>query len=95
MLGVRCYCLGWYLDNTKEKDLLLAAALTTALVFPWTKVAIMPINNLLMDGDLPKKKGEAWVVEMMGKWDRVHSVRTLASFIAGSCIAAYWIKKTL
>ena len=55
----------------------------------------MPLNNLLMDGEVPKKKGDAWVMEMMRKWDRVHSVRTLASFIAGSCIAAYWIKKTL
>ena len=91
------WCLGWYLDldNSKEKDLLLAAAVTTALVFPWTKVAIMPINNILMDGDLPKQKGDAWAVEMMKKWDRVHSVRTLVSFVAGSCIAAYWIKKTL
>ena len=52
-------------ENTKEKDFLLHLLLSTALVFPWTKVAIMTINNLLMDRDVPKKKGDSWVLEMM------------------------------
>ena len=86
---------GWYLDQSKEKDLLLVALVSTVLVFPWTKIAIMPINNLLMDGEAPKKKGDRWVLEMMTRWDRMHFVRTLASFTAASCLATYWIKKTL
>ena len=55
----------------------------------------MPINNLLMDGEAPKKKGDRWVVEMMTRWDRVHFARTLASLTAASCLATYWIKKSL
>jgi len=55
----------------------------------------MPINNLLMDGEAPKKKGDRWVMEMMTRWDRVHLVRTLASLTAASCLAIYWVKKTL
>jgi len=86
---------GWYLDQSKEKDFLLAAVISTVLVLPWTKVVIMPINNLLMDGEAPKKKGDRWVMEMMTRWDRVHLVRTLASLTAASCLAIYWVKKTL
>jgi len=88
-------CLGWYLDQSQQRDFLLAAIVSTVLVFPWTKVAIMPLNNLLMDGDVPKKKGDGWVMEMMTSWDRRHFVRTVASFTAASCLAMYWIKKTL
>ena len=92
---VTLYSPGWWLDMSEERHFLLAAVVSTALVFPWTKVAIMPINNLLMDGEAPKKKGDRWVVEMMTRWDRVHFARTLASLTAASCLATYWIKKSL
>ena len=55
---VTLYSPGWWLDMSEERHFLLAAVVSTAVVFPWTKVAIMPINNLLMDGEAPKKTGQ-------------------------------------
>ena len=55
----------------------LAAGISFASLIPWTLVMIMPINYQLMDGDVPKKKGDEWIKVMMNGWDRVHLVRTL------------------
>ena len=87
--------LGWYFDESTDKDLLLGSTCVMMLVFPWTKIAIMPLNYQLMDQDNPKKKGDDWVQDMMNKWDRVHGVRTVLSFAAASCLGVYWIKKSL
>ena len=86
---------GWYLDKSADKNLLLGASCLMVLGLPWTKIVIMPLNNQLMDGDKPKKKGDKWVQDAMTKWDRLHSVRTVLSSAAAACIGVYWIKKSL
>ena len=87
--------VGWYLDTSADKNLLLYSSLLMMFNLPWTKIMIMPINHQLMDGEYPKKKGDGWVVDMLKKWDRVHFVRSMASFTALVCLGTYWIKKSL
>ena len=87
--------VGWYLDTSGDKDLLLYASLLMMFNLPWTKVMIMPINHQLMDGEYPKKKGDGWVKDMLKSWDRVHFVRSMASLSAMACLGTYWVKKSL
>ena len=87
--------IGWYLDRSSEGHLLLWSSIGMTLLFPWTLLALMPINRQLEDGDNPKKKGDVWVQDMVTKWDSRHRVRTLIGGFASGCIAAYWIIKTL
>ena len=73
--------------------MLLYSLICTALVGPFTAIAIGPTNTLLMDGDNPRKKGEVWIKEQMVKWDRLHGVRTLAFMASVGFMLAYWSKK--
>ena len=86
--------IGWYLDNSGDKNLLLYSSLLMMFNLPWTKLMIMPINHQLMDGEYPKKKGDGWVKDMLKSWDRVHFVRSMASFSALACLGTYWVKKS-
>ena len=83
------------MDKSVDRDLLLYSTCAMVLGLPWTKLAIMPLNHQLMDGDNPKQRGDDWVQQMMTKWDRLHGVRTVLSFTAASCLGVYWIKKSL
>jgi len=87
--------IGWYTDKTAESNFLLASWILTTLMIPFTIIGISPLNNELMDGDTPKKKGDAWVQSMMTRWDRLHGARTVASGVAVLCLTSYWIKLSL
>jgi len=87
--------IGWYLDTTSDRQLLLSASLLMLFNIPWTKIMIMPINHQLMDGDYPKMKGDSWVTDMLKRWDRVHFVRSMSSCAAAICLGTYWIRRSL
>ena len=87
--------IGYYLDTTTDRKLLLYASLCMLFNVPWTRFMIMPINHQLMDGDYPKKKGDSWVTDMMRRWDRFHFVRSMSSFAAVICLSRFWIRKAL
>ena len=87
--------IGWFLDKSSDRNLLLYSSLFMIFIIPWTKIKIMPINNQLIDGEYPKKKGDPWVKDMMRRWDRVHFVRTMSSCAAVTCLTIYWVRKSL
>jgi len=87
--------LSWFTDNSADRYLLVAAWGCMFIMWPWTILAIKPVNDQLMDGEAPKKKGDTWVQSMMTKWDRLHGVRTTFSCVSAICLATYWIKKSL
>ena len=85
--------IGWYLDKTDSSCWLLYSLISTAFIGPFTAMAIGPTNSLLMDGDSPGKKGDAWIRDQMTKWDRLHLVRTLAFMASVGFMSAYWAIK--
>ena len=87
--------VAWYLDTDPTSYLFLSSSVMMFCILPWTKFVIMPINNQLMDGETPKKKGEAWVTDMMNKWDKVHFVRSVLSGAAMVTVGAYWMNKAI
>ena len=81
------------MDNPGAK-FFLAAGISFASLIPWTLAMIMPINYQLMDGEVPKKKGDQWVKDMMNGWDRVHMVRTMLGALGfGLSIAGILVQK--
>ena len=87
--------IGYYLDTTTDRKLLLYASLCMLFNVPWTRFMIMPINHQLMDGDYPKKKGDSWVTDMMRRWDRLHFVRSMSSCAAVICLSSFWIRRVM
>ena len=85
--------LGHYYDKSDDKYLLLCSSLGMLFMFPWTAIAINPTNKVLMDGEAPAKKGEAWVQGMMTTWNRLHGVRSLVCAGATICLGLYWHKR--
>ena len=72
----------------------LGAGMSFASLIPWTLIMIMPINHQLMDGEVPKKKGDEWIKELMNGWDRVHMVRTMLGALGfGLSIAGILVSK--
>ena len=61
---------GYYFDKSDDKNLLLCSSLGMLFMFPWTMLVINPTNKILMDREAPRRKGEAWVREMITAWDR-------------------------
>ena len=59
----------------------LAGALLMLANWPWTLVAIMPVNRKLKAGP-----GQA-TVPLLERWARLHAVRVLLSFAALGCFA--------
>jgi len=92
-VSIVCSGVGWYLDEDPNSYLFLTSFLLMFSLFPWTKVALMPINKQLMDGDTPAKKGDSWVVEMLNKWNMMHFVRSSISCVAMCAIGFYWINR--
>jgi len=60
-------------------SLWLAGALLMLANWPWTLFVIMPVNRQLKAG-----AGDR-TVELLGRWARLHAVRTLMSFAAVIC----------
>jgi hypothetical protein len=75
-----------------NKNVLLGVALLTFSVWPYTLIAVMPTNEQLLDGDVPKKRGETWVRQMLNRWSWMHSVRTVAGGASLLLLAAYYVK---
>jgi hypothetical protein len=59
----------------------LAGALLMLANWPWTLIAIMPVNRKLKAG-----AGQA-IVPLLERWARLHAVRVLLSFAALGCFA--------
>lgn len=62
-------------------SLWLAGALLMLANWPWTLFVIMPVNKQLKAG-----AGDR-TVELLGRWARLHAIRTLLSFAAVICFA--------
>jgi uncharacterized membrane protein len=58
----------------------LIAGLTLGFVVPFTLVIIFPTNNRLSDPALDEGSAEAAV--LLGKWNRLHAVRSAAALVA-------------
>lgn len=87
ILGALGSVAQYFLDTDHPKaKMVLAAGMVLLTLWPYTIVCIMPTNYQLMDGDVPKKKGDSWVTDMMNKWDRLHFVRT---FVGGISFLMY------
>lgn len=85
--------LSWLTQDHPQGWLLLAASLCQMFVWPWTLAVIMPVNNQLMDGEAPKKKGDMWAADMLDRWGSVHLPRTVASGAAVLCLSLYWVTR--
>ena len=73
----------YFLDKANSGSLyFLAAGGCMFFLWPFTLLVIMPINNQLMAGEDPKKKGDSWINKMMADWANVHLVRTIFGGIA-------------
>jgi hypothetical protein len=59
---------------------LLAGALLIGAVIPFTLLVIFPTNNRLLAPTLDRTSAEA--VDLLGRWQRLHAVRTCLSLAA-------------
>ena len=67
----------WLMDGSRWW---LVGGIILVTVVPYTLVAIMPTNRQLLDPDLDKDSVLAH--RLLRKWNRLHAVRSLLSFIA-------------
>ena len=58
----------------------MAGALLMLANWPWTLLAIMPTNNILMATDLAA--ADADTRALIVKWNRLHAVRTVLGALA-------------
>jgi hypothetical protein len=63
----------------KDSRLLVASLLLIAVV-PFTLIAILPTNKRLLDTSLDPRSAEA--VELLGRWGRLHAVRSVLSLVS-------------
>jgi hypothetical protein len=59
--------------------LVLASALLASVV-PFTLIVILPTNKRLLEPTMDARKGD--VAELLGRWGRLHAVRSLVSTLA-------------
>src|SRR5216117_2839116 len=83
VIGVTGAIVAWYLGRGTST---LAAAIVFATVVPWTLIVIMPINRQLLDETRTSATAETDV--LLKKWGRLHNVRTIASLLALTILAA-------
>ena len=77
MAGIAGLAAWWQLGGI----LWLVGALLMLANWPWTLVAIMPVNKRLKAG-----AGDE-TASLLDRWARLHAVRTLLSFAAVTCFA--------
>ena len=77
LAGLAGLAAWWDLGGT----LWLIGALLMLANWPWTMIAIMPVNRKLKGGAGHETVGQ------LGRWAGLHSVRTLLSFAALTCFA--------
>jgi hypothetical protein len=77
VIGFLLGALAWW--QTGALAFLLGGLLMLAN-WPWTLVAIMPVNKALMATELDKAGTQTR--ELMHKWNRLHAVRTLLGALA-------------
>jgi hypothetical protein len=77
LAGLAGLAAWWQLGGT----LWLVGALLMLANWPWTLVAMMPVNNKLKAG----AGGET--AALLDRWGQLHAVRTLLSFAAVVCFA--------
>ena len=83
VIGVTGAIVAWYLGRGTST---LVAAIVFATVVPWTLIVIMPINRQLLDETRTSATAETDV--LLKKWGRLHNVRTIASLLALTILAA-------
>lgn len=65
----------------QQRDVLvLVAAVLFILVVPFTLMVILPTNRRLLDPTLERSSPEA--AELLGRWGRLHAVRTVLSGVS-------------
>ena len=82
-LAIAGFVLGgiaWWLS---ERDLFAAGAILMIANWPWTLIAILPTNKILMAID--PASGDARIRPLLENWNRLHAVRTALSAIACAC----------
>ncbi|MDP9421442.1 MAG: DUF1772 domain-containing protein [Pseudomonadota bacterium] len=77
LAGLAGLAAWWELRGT----LWLVGALLMLANWPWTLIAIMPVNRKLKAG-----AGDD-TVSLLNRWARLHAIRTLLSFAAVICFA--------
>ena len=77
LAGVAGLAAWWQLGGA----LWLAGALLMLANWPWTLMAIMPVNKRLKAGAGDETRG------LLDRWARLHAVRTLLGFAAVGCFA--------
>ena len=83
VIGVTGAIVAWYLGRGTST---LVAAIVFATVVPWTLIVIMPTNRQLLDETRTSATAETDV--LLKKWGRLHNVRTIASLLALTILAA-------
>jgi len=66
----------------------LLGALLLGSVVPFTLLRIKPVNDRLLDPNLDPSAPE--IPELLSRWGRLHSVRSLVSCLAFLCFLAAW-----
>jgi len=57
--------------------------------WPWTLIAIMPVNRRL----LATSEDDPIVLQLLSRWAKLHGVRTLLGFAAAFCFALPYITR--
>ena len=77
LAGLAGLAAWWQLGGS----LWLAGALLMLANWPWTLLAIMPVNRKLKAG------GDGRSTQLLNRWAQLHAARTLLSFAAVICFA--------
>jgi len=86
--------VAWLTDSDPTSRLLMAASIILLISnIPWTVICLVPINSQLMDPSTAAKKDSAWVVDMLTRWARRHTVRCVTTGLAVLCHMGYWANK--
>jgi hypothetical protein len=83
VLGAAAAITAYYFGNGVSA---LVAGVVLATMIPWTLIVILPINRQLLDETRTSQTPDTDV--LLKKWGRLHMVRTVASLLALSILAA-------
>ena len=72
-----CAFIEWFINPAMEW---LLGGIIIGAVIPFTLIVIFPTNKRLLDPSLDKDSGEA--KGLMDRWEKLHAVRSILSFIS-------------
>ncbi|KAJ8313738.1 hypothetical protein KUTeg_008299 [Tegillarca granosa] len=74
--------LSYYFDESDDKWLWAVGAGVMSTIWPWTMFVMIPDINRLLKEDVIEERGEKWVRENIGVWNKRHMFRSLVSTVA-------------